>query len=143
MVVEKLKYVLYNILYSSISAQGDSNVSSNIKLPTDNRIQTLKEFEFDDLEKATRNFHPDMLLGKGGLGRVFLGWIDQYTFTPTEDGVGVAVAVKKMHLFNYKLWQVSFTKCASTYTYNEDMITNSTKKNLFIDVLYFYCSLTK
>nr|AFK43900.1 unknown [Lotus japonicus] len=55
----------------------------------------LKMFPLDDLKTATRNFKPDTILGEGGFGRVFKGWIDPKTFKPSRVGVGIPVAVKK------------------------------------------------
>ncbi|XP_065881617.1 probable serine/threonine-protein kinase PIX13 [Euphorbia lathyris] len=55
----------------------------------------LKVFALADLKSATRNFRPDTVLGEGGFGRVFKGWIDENTFAPAKVGFGMAVAVKK------------------------------------------------
>ncbi|KAL3625871.1 putative serine/threonine-protein kinase pbl10 [Castilleja foliolosa] len=46
---------------------------------------------------ATRNFRPDSLLGGGGFGSVFKGWIDESSFTATKPGMGITIAVKKLH----------------------------------------------
>ncbi|XP_047089585.1 probable serine/threonine-protein kinase PBL3 [Lolium rigidum] len=56
----------------------------------------LKAFLFNDLKNATKNFRPDSLLGEGGFGHVFKGWIDEYTLAPSKPGVGMVVAVKKL-----------------------------------------------
>ncbi|KAK4492331.1 hypothetical protein RD792_003134 [Penstemon davidsonii] len=56
----------------------------------------LKAFTFGDLRNATRNFRSDSLLGEGGFGYVFKGWIDEYTFAPSKPGTGIVVAVKKL-----------------------------------------------
>ncbi|OAY50378.1 probable serine/threonine-protein kinase PIX13 isoform X2 [Manihot esculenta] len=55
----------------------------------------LKIFTLTELKSATRNFRPDTVLGEGGFGRVFKGWIDEKTYAPSKVGVGMAVAVKK------------------------------------------------
>ncbi|RYR48785.1 hypothetical protein Ahy_A07g034863 [Arachis hypogaea] len=55
----------------------------------------LRIFTLDELKTATRNFRPDTMLGEGGFGRVFKGWIDQNTLKPSKVGVGIPVAVKK------------------------------------------------
>ncbi|KAJ1427401.1 Serine-threonine/tyrosine-protein kinase, catalytic domain [Sesbania bispinosa] len=55
----------------------------------------LKMFTLDELKSATRNFRPDTVVGEGGFGRVFKGWIDPNTFKPSRVGVGIPVAVKK------------------------------------------------
>ncbi|KAJ6921050.1 hypothetical protein NC651_014582 [Populus alba x Populus x berolinensis] len=54
-----------------------------------------KLFTLAELKIATRNFRPDTVLGEGGFGRVFKGWVDEKTFAPAKVGCGMAVAVKK------------------------------------------------
>ncbi|GKV22416.1 hypothetical protein SLEP1_g32291 [Rubroshorea leprosula] len=56
----------------------------------------LKAFSFNELKSATRNFRPDSLLGEGGFGFVFKGWIDENTFAAAKPGSGLVVAVKKL-----------------------------------------------
>lgn len=56
----------------------------------------LKAFSFSDLKNATKNFRPDSLLGEGGFGHVFKGWIDEHTLAPSKPGSGMVVAVKKL-----------------------------------------------
>ncbi|GMH04670.1 hypothetical protein Nepgr_006510 [Nepenthes gracilis] len=70
--------------------------TNQIVTPT-NQIVTpkLKMFTLAELRRATRNFRPDSMLGEGGFGRVFKGWIDEETLAPSRAGVGMAVAVKK------------------------------------------------
>ncbi|XP_020550442.1 probable serine/threonine-protein kinase PBL3 isoform X2 [Sesamum indicum] len=63
----------------------DLSVSSN-----------LKSFTFDDLKSATKNFSADSLIGEGGFGYVFKGWINENTLTPCKPGTGMVVAVKKL-----------------------------------------------
>ncbi|MFS7938792.1 putative transferase [Helianthus anomalus] len=46
---------------------------------------------------ATSNFRPDSVLGEGGFGTVFKGWIDEQSFTATKPGTGTVIAVKKLH----------------------------------------------
>ncbi|KAK6939084.1 Serine-threonine/tyrosine-protein kinase, catalytic domain [Dillenia turbinata] len=55
----------------------------------------LKRFTFAELRSATRNFRSDTVLGEGGFGTVFKGWVDETTLAPSKVGVGMAVAVKK------------------------------------------------
>nr|GMD42017.1 probable serine/threonine-protein kinase NAK isoform X2 [Ipomoea batatas] len=52
-------------------------------------------FTLAELKSATRNFRPDTVLGEGGFGRVFKGWVDEKSLAPSKVGVGMAVAVKK------------------------------------------------
>ncbi|KAL5549809.1 hypothetical protein UlMin_005040 [Ulmus minor] len=51
-------------------------------------LRTLSVFEFQTLKKATKNFHPDNLLGRGGFGPVFRGELED----------GRLIAVKKLSL---------------------------------------------
>ncbi|GJT36559.1 probable serine/threonine-protein kinase PBL3 [Tanacetum coccineum] len=54
----------------------------------------LKAFSLSDLKIATKNFRPDSLLGEGGFGQVFKGWVDETTFAPAKPGTGLVIAVK-------------------------------------------------
>ncbi|KXG26903.1 hypothetical protein SORBI_3006G179500 [Sorghum bicolor] len=57
----------------------------------------LRIFTFAELRAATRNFRPDTVLGEGGFGRVYKGWVDEKTMNPTRSGIGMVVAVKKLN----------------------------------------------
>ncbi|KAL3619806.1 putative serine/threonine-protein kinase pix13 [Castilleja foliolosa] len=57
--------------------------------------KNLKVFTLAELKRATRNFRPDTVLGEGGFGRVFKGYVDDKTLAPSKVGVGMPVAVKK------------------------------------------------
>ncbi|KAL2502826.1 Protein kinase APK1A [Forsythia ovata] len=62
----------------------------------------LKSFTFSDLKAATRNFRPDSVLGEGGFGSVFKGWVDENSLAASKPGAGIVVAVKKL---NQEGWQ--------------------------------------
>ncbi|KAJ8535573.1 hypothetical protein K7X08_023293 [Anisodus acutangulus] len=87
----------------SVSTDGyDSNPSSRVPPPTRSEGEilqspNLKSFSFSDLKTATRNFRPDSVLGEGGFGSVFKGWIDENTFAATKPGTGVIIAVKRLN----------------------------------------------
>src|SRR5207237_9894506 len=49
----------------------------------------LKAFSLGDLRAATRNFRSESLLGEGGFGYVFKGWIDEQTLAPSKPGCGM------------------------------------------------------
>ncbi|XP_073293621.1 probable serine/threonine-protein kinase PIX13 [Primulina huaijiensis] len=57
----------------------------------------MKIYSYSDLRSATRNFKPDMVLGVGGFGTVYKGWVDEKTLEPSKLGTGVIVAVKKLN----------------------------------------------
>lgn len=59
-------------------------------------VANLKVFTFAELKSATRNFKADTVLGEGGFGTVYKGWLDEKTLSPTKSGFGMVVAVKKM-----------------------------------------------
>ncbi|KAL2486483.1 Protein kinase APK1B [Abeliophyllum distichum] len=50
----------------------------------------LKNFKLSDLKMATRNFRPDSVLGEGGFGSIFKGWIDEDSFTAAKPRTGMA-----------------------------------------------------
>ncbi|GAA0163891.1 hypothetical protein LIER_19655 [Lithospermum erythrorhizon] len=72
----------------------------------------LKMFSYAELRSATRNFRPDTVLGDGGFGTVYKGWIHQTTFAPSRVGFGIPVAVKKSNPDSeqgLKEWQAEVT----------------------------------
>ncbi|XP_043693467.1 probable serine/threonine-protein kinase PBL3 [Telopea speciosissima] len=87
---------------SSLTFPSYSEKSSGESLPTprsESEILSspnLKAFSFNELKNATKNFRPDSLLGEGGFGYVFKGWIDRHTHAATKPGSGIVVAVKKL-----------------------------------------------
>lgn len=67
----------------------------------------LRKFTFSDLKSATRNFKPESLLGEGGFGCVFKGWIEENGTAPMKPGTGLTVAVKTLNhdgLQGHKEW---------------------------------------
>jgi hypothetical protein len=56
----------------------------------------LKPFSFGDLKTATKNFRPDSLIGEGGFGYVYKGWLDEQTLAPSKPGSSMVVAVKRL-----------------------------------------------
>ncbi|GMI86248.1 PBS1-Like 9 [Hibiscus trionum] len=57
----------------------------------------LKSFNFSELRTATRNFRPDSVLGEGGFGCVFKGWVDENALTAAKPGTGLVIAVKRLN----------------------------------------------
>lgn len=100
---------------------GLSTTSSNARfseavgadeIETDGQIletPNLKVFTFSDLKCATRNFRSDNLLGEGGFGKVYKGWLDEKTLAPSKMGTGMVVAIKKLNpesVQGFDEWQV-------------------------------------
>lgn len=89
---------------------GVATASQQVVLPgKETKIPVLKMFTFSELRSATRNFRPDMLVGEGGFGRVYKGWLDSVTFVPRKAGVGLAVAIKRLNPESgqgFSEWQV-------------------------------------
>lgn len=71
----------------------DPPTSTKAKLP-----RQLLQFTFQELKSATGNFRPDSILGEGGFGYVFKGWIEENGTAPAKPGSGITVAVKSLKL---------------------------------------------
>ncbi|GJN30189.1 hypothetical protein PR202_gb18477 [Eleusine coracana subsp. coracana] len=61
-------------------------------------VPWLREFTLAELRAVTRGFKPEMVLGEGGFGRVYKGWVDERTLNPAKSTAGVVVAVKKLNM---------------------------------------------
>ena len=95
---------------SSTTTSTGESVSSTQKLEDEIKIASrLRKFAFNDLKMATRNFRPESLLGEGGFGCVFKGWIEENGTAPVKPGTGLTVAVKTLNhdgLQGHKEWLV-------------------------------------
>ncbi|KAJ0039091.1 hypothetical protein Pint_22689 [Pistacia integerrima] len=60
------------------------------------RARRLKCFCHKLLEAATRKFSKKNIIGEGGFGEVYIGYINSWTMTPAKRKDGVAIAVKKL-----------------------------------------------
>lgn len=80
----------------------------------------LKIFTFGDLKAATRCFRPDSVLGVGGFGSVYKGWIDEHSLGSAKTGTGTVVAVKRLNQDGWqghKEWLVRTTPHLHLYTF--------------------------
>ncbi|XP_055810124.1 serine/threonine-protein kinase PBL34-like isoform X1 [Solanum dulcamara] len=95
------------IISSTTTSNAESN-SSTSKLEEELKVSSrLRKFAFNDLKLATRNFRPESLLGEGGFGCVFKGWIEENGTAPVKPGTGLTVAVKTLNhdgLQGHKEW---------------------------------------
>lgn len=92
---------------SQFSAATGDDANSGEILTTHN----LKVYSFADLKNATQNFKSNSVLGIGGFGTVFKGWVDEKTLEPTKFGTGMIVAIKKLKsesVQGFREWQVMF-----------------------------------
>ncbi|PKA63235.1 Protein kinase APK1A, chloroplastic [Apostasia shenzhenica] len=88
---------------------GESSWASQTSVPVTRRNEgeillstNVKRFSFSELKNATRNFRPDSVLGEGGFGSVFKGWIDEHALTATKAGIGMVIAVKRLNLDGFQ-----------------------------------------
>ncbi|KAL2558218.1 Protein kinase APK1B [Forsythia ovata] len=103
----------------------DISSSSSTPIPLTPRSEgeilessNLKVFGFNDLRTATRNFRPDSVLGEGGFGCVFKGWIDEHTFKAAKPGTGMVIAVKRLNqegLQGHKEWLTEINYLGQLY----------------------------
>ncbi|GKV08661.1 hypothetical protein SLEP1_g20265 [Rubroshorea leprosula] len=95
---------------SSTTTSNAESTSSTPKFSEELKVASqLRKFTFNDLKLATRNFRPESLLGEGGFGCVFKGWIEENGTAPVKPGTGLTVAVKTLNidgLQGHKEWLV-------------------------------------
>lgn len=98
------------------STSRNSSASISVTSRSEGEIlqsSNLKSFSYNELRVATRNFRPDSVLGEGGFGSVFKGWIDEHSLTATKPGIGMIVAVKKLNqdgFQGHREWLVSISR---------------------------------
>ncbi|VVB12937.1 unnamed protein product [Arabis nemorensis] len=86
-------------------SKGSSTTSFSHMPRTEGEIlqnANLKNFSLSELKSATRNFRPDSVVGEGGFGCVFKGWIDETSFVPSKPGTGIVIAVKRLNLEGFQ-----------------------------------------
>ncbi|CAI0453510.1 unnamed protein product [Linum tenue] len=105
---EKIKDQPVVPVLSSTTTSNAESTASTPKFSEELRLASqLRKFTFNDLKLATRNFRPESLLGEGGFGCVFKGWIEENGTAPVKPGTGLTVAVKTLNhdgLQGHKEW---------------------------------------
>ncbi|CAI9760762.1 unnamed protein product [Fraxinus pennsylvanica] len=98
-----------NVSGNEIELSNSSSKASSASIPSTPwregeilQSPNLKSFTFSDLKAATRNFRPDSVLGEGGFGSVYKGWVDEHSLAASKPGVGMVIAVKRL---NQEGWQ--------------------------------------
>ncbi|CAL5399934.1 unnamed protein product [Camellia sinensis] len=95
------------------AASGSDEIYPNGQiLPTPN----LRIFSFAELKNATRNFRTDTVLGEGGFGKVYKGWLEEKVIS--KNGSGSVVAVKKLNsesMQGFQEWQILLLSCGKDY----------------------------
>ncbi|PHU05382.1 Protein kinase APK1B, chloroplastic, partial [Capsicum chinense] len=112
--VETTFYTVSGLGSRNASGNGSDTSNSNSKrssasIPPTPRSEgeilqssNLRSYTFSELRAATRNFRPDSVVGEGGFGSVFKGWVDEHTLAASKPGTGIVIAVKKL---NQEGWQ--------------------------------------
>ncbi|KAL5992168.1 hypothetical protein ACLOJK_013083 [Asimina triloba] len=75
-------------------------------------LKNLYEFPYNVLKDATQKFDGKNLVGEGGSGEVFKGWINKSTMAAAEPGKGHLVAVKRLRkerAQGHNEWQTELT----------------------------------
>lgn len=84
---------------SSLESFGGSTpYNGYMSRTTSASIASLKAFSYNDLKAATRNFKAESILGEGGFGIVYKGYVDEQTLVPSRLGQGMVIAIKKLKL---------------------------------------------
>ncbi|KAL1188495.1 putative serine/threonine-protein kinase PIX13 [Cardamine amara subsp. amara] len=63
-------------------------------------IPNLRIFSLAELRAATRNFRSENVLGEGGFGKVFKGWLEEKA--PGKNNNGTVIAVKKLNAESFQ-----------------------------------------
>lgn len=88
-----------NSTFSGASDDGSLNPAGQILAHPNLRVFSLAE-----LKAATRNFRSDSVLGEGGFGKVYKGWLDD-----KASGRTTLIAVKKLNsesMQGFEEWKV-------------------------------------
>ncbi|XP_010489347.1 PREDICTED: probable serine/threonine-protein kinase NAK isoform X2 [Camelina sativa] len=88
---------------SNISSNSGFSVTSGEDVYPEGQIlpiPNLRIFSLAELRAATRNFKSENVLGEGGFGKVFKGWLEDKT--PGKQSNGTVIAVKKLNAESFQ-----------------------------------------
>jgi serine/threonine protein kinase len=88
---------------SNISSNSGFSVASGEDAYPDGQIlpiPNLRIFSLAELRASTRNFRSENVLGEGGFGKVFKGWLEDKT--PGKQSNGTVIAVKKLNAESFQ-----------------------------------------
>ncbi|GMQ07743.1 hypothetical protein CsSME_00051815 [Camellia sinensis var. sinensis] len=77
--------------------EAQNSIDNTDHLPLESKAPCqLLQFTFQELKSATGNFRADSILGEGGFGYVFKGWIEENGTVPAKPRSRMTVAVKSL-----------------------------------------------
>ena len=138
-----------NLYYSGVKTKyagsggndrsGSSSRVSSSTVPSTPRTQgeilqssNLKSFSFNELKAATRNFRPDSVLGEGGFGCVFKGWIDEHSLAAAKPGTGIVIAVKRLSQESFQGHQEWLVSILPLLAYFQNFLLNFVKNSIIV-----------
>ncbi|KAJ6740497.1 hypothetical protein OIU79_000587 [Salix purpurea] len=130
--------------FSEAVSHDEGNEATNNPIGQILESPNLKEFTFADLKSTTKNFKSDTLLGGGGFGKVYKGWIDERTYAPSKSGSGMVVAIKKLNpesMQGFQEWQVFSFSNFVVLIFMKGIIEHLVITQLSIFALFLYFSV--
>jgi hypothetical protein len=116
--------VLMRVGVNSTYGRKDGNLSSSSSKFSSVPVPSTPRTEGEILQSSNLKIFSCSVVGEGGFGCVFKGWIDEHSFAPVKPGTGIVIAVKRLNqegFQGHKEWLVSFIStllwllCISSY----------------------------
>ncbi|KAK1387759.1 hypothetical protein POM88_015937 [Heracleum sosnowskyi] len=86
-------------------SEGKQLLNNSFHLIPQTAMIVMENYKAENvLSVATRNFHPDSVIGEGAFGRVYKGWVDGNTFAAAKWGTGLVIAIKRYKTQANKEW---------------------------------------